>query len=534
MKFNIYIKILIAFIVIFAAFVATFFSYLKSVENNIVINAGKIVSQGVLIDLDNKLINSSKSRWDKIIKNNADNTITIISIHDLKLTSTQKNKLNAGEIIFTSGTTYQFLNLVIVEHKAYKKIGNTPYALAYYFSNPDQTVRHYINPAIKLIVNDLISKPENTWNEEALRLEKIYGFPLHVYKNKNGELPSKIISSLTTGKLAFETNKNTSQIGTIYYAFNGRVLKIGPLSYLPITGRISDVIYYFILGFFILSLSLIIFFSVLFIRNMKKIYQTTKHFSHGNFNFRAKIAATSVLYGLYANINIMGEKLQRLIESKKTMSRFVAHEIRTPLYTMQLALDFIVDIKGLPVETDDYIVSVKDDIKQINDLLALFLLYSQSSDHELKIKKERLNLKYWLTAIIERHQLSNNKIQFNLTGADDIEVYFDPKLLKHAIENIIVNAAKFANSKVIVSLQINPKNILITIEDDGPGIVDEDREKAFEAFSTLGQSESFGGHIGLGLFIAKSIIQLHSGKIFIDHSPLGGCRFVINLPNASL
>ncbi|MBS0359431.1 MAG: sensor histidine kinase [Proteobacteria bacterium] len=534
MKFNVYTKILIVFIVFFAIFFMAFFKFSKSVESDIVTNASKTTSQGVLISLEKNLINNPKSNWNKIIKSNADNGIYIISTHDLKLTSTQKNKLDTGEIVFTSGATYQFLNLVIVEHTAYKKIGNTSYALVYYFSNPAQFIIHYMNPAIKLIVKDLLSKPENMWNEEALHLGIIYGFPLHVYKNKSNKLPSNIINSLKTRKLVFETNKHTSQIGVIYYAFDDGILKIGPLSYLPITARISDVMYYFILAFFILSLCLIILLSLLFVRNIKKIYQTTENFSHGNFNFRAKVGTASVLYGLYTNINVMGEKLHQLIESKKNMSRFVAHEIRTPLYTMQLALDAIVDIRDLPAETDNYIVSLKDDVKQLNELVALFLLYSQSSTHELKIKKERLNLKNWLKAIIERHQLSNTKIQFNLTGSDDMDAYFDPKLLRHAVENIIVNAVKFANSKVMVSLLINQKNIMISIDDDGPGIVDADREKAFEAFSTLGQSESFGGHIGLGLSIAKSIVQLHSGRISIDHSPFGGCLFVIELPNASL
>lgn len=387
MKFNIHIKILIAFIVFFAIFVVAFFDFLKSVENDIVINAGKTTSQGVLISLEKKLINTSQSNWDKIIKDNADNDIYIISIHDLKLTSAQKNKLNTGEIIFQSGTTYQFLNLVIVEHTAYKKIGNTSSVLAYYFSNPNQFISFYIYPAMKLIVNDLLSKPENTWNEETLRLEKIVGFSLHVYKNNSSKLPNNIINSLTTKKLVFETNKNTSQISTIYYTFKGGILKIGPLSYSTMTGRISDVLYYFIVGVFILSLSLIIFLSLLFVRNVKKIYQTTENFSQGNFNFRAKISTTSVLYDLYKNINGMGEKLQQLIESKKNMSQFIAHEIRTPLYTMQLALDSIVDIKDLPAETDDYIASLKDDVKQLNELVSLFLLYSQSSNHELKNKK---------------------------------------------------------------------------------------------------------------------------------------------------
>ncbi|WP_426741410.1 hypothetical protein, partial [Pseudomonas aeruginosa] len=149
------------------------------------INAGKTTSQGLLISIENELINNPKSNWDAIIKKKTDDIVHIIAIESLKLTSTQNRQLNNGEIIFLSGRTYQFLNLVIVEHTAYKKIGNTPYALAYYFSDPGQVIFHYMNPALKQIVEDLLSKPKNTWNKEILKLEKIYGFPLHVYKIKS-------------------------------------------------------------------------------------------------------------------------------------------------------------------------------------------------------------------------------------------------------------------------------------------------------------------------------------------------------------
>ncbi|HHT9778318.1 TPA: sensor histidine kinase, partial [Legionella pneumophila] len=135
MKFNIYIKILTAFFVIFFIFVLAFFKYLKSVETEIVIDAGKTMSQGLLISLENELINNPESSWDAIIKKKTDNVVHLIAIDSLKLTTTQKNQLNSGEIIFLSGITYQFLNLVIVQHTAYKKIGNTSYALAYYFSD---------------------------------------------------------------------------------------------------------------------------------------------------------------------------------------------------------------------------------------------------------------------------------------------------------------------------------------------------------------------------------------------------------------
>lgn len=107
MKFNIYIKVLAAFFVIFLIFVLAFFKYLKSVETGIVINAGKTMSQGLLISLENELINNSRSSWDAIIKKKIDIVIHLAAIDSLKLTLAQNNQLSNGEIIFLSGTTYQ-------------------------------------------------------------------------------------------------------------------------------------------------------------------------------------------------------------------------------------------------------------------------------------------------------------------------------------------------------------------------------------------------------------------------------------------
>ncbi|MGX8727913.1 sensor histidine kinase, partial [Legionella pneumophila] len=72
-------------------------------------------------------------------------------------------------------------------------------------------------------------------------------------------MPSNIINSLSTKRLVFETNNNSSQIVILYYSFSGGILKIGPLSYLPVMTRISDVMHYFIGAFFFLTLCLIAF-----------------------------------------------------------------------------------------------------------------------------------------------------------------------------------------------------------------------------------------------------------------------------------
>ncbi|HBB7077900.1 HAMP domain-containing sensor histidine kinase [Legionella pneumophila serogroup 1] len=534
MKFNIYIKILTAFFVIFFIFVLAFFKYLKSVETEIVIDAGKTMSQGLLISLENELINNPESSWDAIIKKKTDNVVHLIAIDSLKLTTTQKNQLNSGEIIFLSGITYQFLNLVIVQHTAYKKIGNTSYALAYYFSDPGQVIFHYMNPALKQIVEYLLLKSKKTWNKEILKLEKIYGFPLHVYETKSKLLPNNIIHSLSTNRLVFETNKNSSQIGILYYGFSDGVLKIGPLSYPSITARISDVIYYFILAFFFLSLCLITFLSLLFVKNMKKVYQITKNFSQGNFDFHQKISSTSVLYGLYINIIHMGERLKELLESHKQMCRFVAHEIRTPLSTIQMATDSIKRKNPENVLLNKQMNSIQEDIADMNRIVSTFLIYSKMHSSELKLKQSKTDIILWLKKLLEPYSSSIFEITFHANELNSLEAYIDENILKHAVTNLITNAMKFAVQHISLTIALDDSHILIHVDDDGPGLPDDGADDIFSEY-TIAEDAGIGDkHIGLGLAIVKKVVNLHAGKIMATQSPiLKGARFTIVLPRYS-
>ncbi|SJZ77506.1 sensor histidine kinase [Legionella maceachernii] len=534
MKFNIYIKILTAFFVIFLILVLAFFKYLKSVEKKIVVNAGKTTSQGLLISLEKELINNPKSTWDSIIKKKTDNLIHLIAIDSLKLTLEQNNQLNNGEIIFLSGKTYQFLNEVIVEHTAYKKMGNTSYALAYNFSDPGDIIFNYMNPVLIQIVQHLLSKSKNTWSNELLHLEKIYGFPLHVYKIKSKHLPDNIINSLSTKRLVFETNKNSSQIVILYYSFSGGILKIGPLNYLPVMARISDVMYYFIGTFFFLSLCFIAFFSLLFVRNMKKVYQITKHFSQGNFDFHRKIGTTSVLYGLYRNIIQMGEQLKKLIESHKQMCRFVAHEIRTPLSTIQMATDSIKRKNAEDVLLNKQLNSIQEDIADMNRLVSTFLIYSKMHSNELKLIQSETDIIVWLRKLLESYSSSPFEITFHSNELNSLKAYIDQNILKHAVTNLITNAMKFAAHTISLTISQDKSHILLHVDDDGPGLPDDGADDIFSEYTIAEDSGIGDKHIGLGLAIVKKVVNLHGGKVMATQSPiLKGARFTIVLPVCS-
>ena len=110
-------------------------------------------------------------------------------------------------------------------------------------------------------------------------------------------------------------------------------------------------------------------------------------------------------------------------------------------------------------------------------------------------------------------------------------VRFDPNLLKHAVDNLLTNALKFSEREVIVNLHIFNSTVDIGIDDDGPGIPKSERKDIFKAYATLESTQAFGKHIGLGLAIAKEIVDLHAGTLTVTKSELlGGSRFIIQLP----
>ena len=533
MKFNVYIKIMTAFFVIALLFILVFFNYMKSVTIEIAVNSQKTISYGVLNSLERELANIPQSNWDTIMKAKQGEGIYLLAIQTLNLNPKQIKQLSEGQIVFVVSKELQFLNLVFARKTAYKKIANSPFVLAYDFSIPEQIIAYYMTPGLAQIVDTLLSIPKDKWDQELAKLEKAYGYPMHVYQQQDKDLPSDVSKTLLTRRLAFETNPNTTQISMLYYSFNGGILKIGPLKYPSITARISDLIYYFVLAFFIFIFCLISFISMLFVRNMKKIYRITKHFSQGNFDFHQKISTTSVLYGLYSNILQMGARLKELIESHKRMCRFVAHEIRTPLSTIQMTADSIKRKNKNDILLIKKMNSIQEDVSGINRIVGIFLIYSKMQSSKLKFRKARTDLIPWLSNLLEPFSSSGFDIVFDSSRINSVFVDIDPDILKHAVSNLITNAMKFAERHIYLTLTLDDDCVLIHVDDDGPGLPADGFMDLFSEYTTVADAEIGEKHIGLGLAIVKKAVSLHKGRVMAMQSPnLKGARFtiVLNLP----
>jgi two-component system sensor histidine kinase RstB len=490
----------------------------------------QFLSEGSLNYIENVLDKSPQDNWQTILNNLSpkNSVATILAIDKLPLNKQQKSQLLQGKTIYINGANYLFLYYGTERTFVYKRIGNTQYAVKLPLGESVYTLVHSsIEWMINIIDLELSQHAQKNWPLVLPRLEKQFdiGLKLHL------SVPENIKNQLKTHQIAFAHKAGTDNISTIYASLkkSNAILQMGPFDRMPATKQFSVFQHYYFWIFSIITVLIVFFLTKIFSRNVKKIDELTTHFSRGEFESYTTISRFSVLKGIHTNVVSMGNKINALIKSQNNMTRFVAHEIRTPLSTMQFALDSIKKENNLSKNSQKNLMSIQEDIQAINKLISYFLLYYKTTSHELKCKMEILNITAWLEIIVKKYDLSKIKVAF--ISSNNIDYSFDPQLLKNAIDNLITNALKFAQSNVIVSLKSNKNNIEISVDDDGPGIPESEIKNIFEPFSVLSETQEFGKHIGLGLTIAKSIVTLHKGIIVVSRSvQLGGAKFTIILP----
>jgi signal transduction histidine kinase len=116
-------------------------------------------------------------------------------------------------------------------------------------------------------------------------------------------------------------------------------------------------------------------------------------------------------------------------------------------------------------------------------------------------------------------------------AGEPLEVAALEDQLAHAVSNLVDNASRYATSAVQITLSCFDDTARIVVDDDGPGIAPAYRERVFERFTRLEDSRARPqGGSGLGLAVVRAIVSRHHGQIRIEESPLGGARFVVELP----
>ncbi len=264
---------------------------------------------------------------------------------------------------------------------------------------------------------------------------------------------------------------------------------------------------------------IMVFISLIFLKNQTRpitnLARAAEKFGKGEEIEEFKPSGASEIRQAGFEFDKMRKRIIRHLNQRSEMLSGISHDLRTPLTRMKLQIAFIKD-KNLSDK-------LAEDINEMEKMLNEYLQFTKSSFQE---KDEMFNL----TDLIEEICLKyNNK---NLSRDLMPRIYFNGRknLIKRCVNNLLDNAIKYGE-KVNIELTKNNSNLFVKIDDNGPGIPENEYDNVFKPFYKInkGRADSKSS-VGLGLSIASDIVRSHGGNIKLEKSKMKGLGVKIFLP----
>ena len=288
----------------------------------------------------------------------------------------------------------------------------------------------------------------------------------------------------------------------------------------------------------VISISSIIIISIIISRSIakpiSKVSKMTKYIGEGNYknklNYKSNIMEIDDLIN---SINKLSNELNDQENLRKQLTGDIAHELRTPLTSIKGHLDAI--IVGIWEPTNERLNSINEEVKRITNLVDELRKLAKFDSGKDNLNKEIVNLKNYIKSIAYNYEgkalEKNIVIKYQL---ENIEALIDKEKFAQVIINILSNAIKYNNGNNEIYIKVFKKNnsINISIKDSGIGIPKSEYKNIFERFYRLDKSRGANEKgAGVGLTIAKSIVNAHGGEIEVYSEINNGSEFIISLPS---
>lgn len=232
---------------------------------------------------------------------------------------------------------------------------------------------------------------------------------------------------------------------------------------------------------------------------------------------------------LKESFNDMQRSIMKRIEREQRFALEVSHELRSPLTTVVASVELINKRRNeLSPEARTALDLLLTEIDRFRQLL-LDLLEISRPPESIKLETEVLNVKEFLTEVASR---GTHDVPV-LTEEGAISLVADAKLLSQIFANLLENASRYAGGATAIHVWSDRDDVLIAVDDAGPGVKQDEREKIFERFTRgeVGAHRRHGLGTGLGLALARERVLLHNGDIWVEDAPSGlGARFIVKLP----
>jgi len=269
---------------------------------------------------------------------------------------------------------------------------------------------------------------------------------------------------------------------------------------------------------------------------LRQMSLATKKYASGDFSYRVNINGNDELAELAGAFNSMAKDLATLESSRRSFVANVSHELKTPMTTIGGFIDGILDGTIEKDKTKYYLNIVSDEVKRLSRLVTSMLNMSKIEAGELSLKPRRYDISEQIFKTMLAFEQLIEKKNINIVGLDQMKSVFlsaDEDMINQVIYNLLDNAVKFTPPLGTIEISDYSDNTfaVVKIKNSGAGISSEEIGKIFERFYKIDKSRSYDVRgAGLGLYIVKSIIELHGGTISVSSVENLYTEFVFTLP----
>ena len=266
--------------------------------------------------------------------------------------------------------------------------------------------------------------------------------------------------------------------------------------------------------------------------SIDRVREASVELAHGNLDARAPEGGPAEVAELAASFNEMGANLSRLFDTRRELVAWASHDLRTPLANMQAMLEALEDGLGEP---DEYVPVLREQVRVLSMLVDDLFELARIDAGALTLEMHRLPVAPIVSSSLRGVEAEARSRHVTLAAEvdDDVTARFAPEKVERVLMNLLTNALRHTPSDGAVAVRVEPHpgEVQVAVEDSGEGLDAEAQERMFERFWRGDQARSARG-AGLGLAIARGLVEAHGGRIWAEDREGGGARVCFTLPAA--
>jgi two-component system OmpR family sensor kinase len=269
-------------------------------------------------------------------------------------------------------------------------------------------------------------------------------------------------------------------------------------------------------------------------RDLRKLQDAARAFGAGRWSTRVQLSRKSNIYNLSQQFNEMARQIEDTIQQQRDLMHGISHELKTPLARLEFGIALLQTPQDSERERERQL-ALRKDVRELDELITELLTLSRLEQGTGSQVLMRVSVAELIDSVAAdmAHDLAERALHLSVLvdGAPDHHVC-DPRLVARALLNLLRNGMRYARRTIVLRAEAGAAGALVlSVEDDGPGIPPDARARVFEPFYRQDASrDRHTGGFGLGLSIVRRVALVHGGDVVLEEAHTGGARFVITLP----